>query len=474
MIKRRGLYVVLLSLLCAALLEDARAQISCAAGQTLVHTVTFVTTGTTCSMGSTFPTATEMEGDCLPSHGAAAPGSTSWHWTGNPISPSGYGSNGTQWSGYSNRHNSLHGLLASPVRYVGATVTCTAPTCNEQADGLLDLPDPLNTPAGTPLCINNCNCTGFSGLQITSKEGGSGLIAFCKVNSPATACSTSNVTEPQRERTCRTVDGKQICAYTDNPDAVGDGFIDEPSPTPDNESATLTEQLETDQCVRLPSGGGFCTIGATNAPDNGTPGVPATPDAQVQMNSPFGKPGGVGTTYNYYSSTTYNNATNGEDSDPTEGGPVGGGGDCDPATEECEEGPGGDISGGETCATAPVCSNDPIQCYHSTRLWEMKCALAVPDEAPLHTAIDAGATDGLAKPLGAPLIDQIGDDFDVSTWWSPGSASTDCPTDVSITHFLGAVVIPLSDWCGVLHAIGFFVLISAALASFRVFAQGFA
>lgn len=366
---------------------------------------------------------------------------------------------------------------------LGVSHTCAAPTCDEAAGGSLDLPDPLNTANGQTLCVDNCVVTAFVGLGITPKGAAqSGTIAFGLVGSPPASCTTDNVPEPDRARTCFQEGDVTICAYNDNKDAIGDGAIDNPDPTPDTESAADKDDINSSSggCVTLASGAFFCTVGALDTPDNGNPGQPASPDAVVTGGNGFAG----NTTYNYYSSSTVAGSSNHGDGtgngecDPSKTNCESGGdpdGTCDPETDEnCREDGKGTISGGNNCSAPPVCNNDPIQCYHSTRLWELKCALATPSADSLSTAVTQGATDGLLKEDGSPLVDQLGEDFDVSTWWSPGSASSACPPDITITHFLGSAVIPVSDWCSILHAIGFFVLIGAALASFRIFAQGFA
>lgn len=458
---------------------------SCPAGQTSLWTIGSAPQNSPCANLQTFPSWEAARTGCTPAHGVIVANQypNSDHYAGTTQEPTENAAGHITFRTTTHFSPSNHAVSNSNAPLATATHSCVPATCEAPAGAFLDLADPFNTPNGASLCIENCQTTAFVGLGITKKGASqSGTIAFGIVNSPASSCTEGSEPESDRFRTCYQEDDLTICAYSDDPDVIGDGAIDEPDPEPDTESAADHETIDEVEggCVTLASGAAFCVVGAADTPDNGNPGQPATPDAVVQGGNGFAG----NTTYNYYSSTTVAGSSNHGDGtgngecDPSktncesEGDPDG---ECDPEVDEnCRADGKGTISGGNNCSAPPVCNNDPIQCYHSTRLWELKCALATPSSASLSTAITQGVSDGLLKEDGSALVDQIGDDFDVSTWWSPGSASTDCPPDITVEHFLGVAVIPVSEWCSVLHTIGFFVLVGAALASFRVFAQGFA
>lgn len=105
-----------------------------------------------------------------------------------------------------------------------------------------------------------------------------------------------------------------------------------------NDEYVCTNPLGDDKCVRTPNGALFCvaSAGMPPAPDDGTPGVPADPDAQVHTTDG----GGGGNTYNYYNNTTVNNSSrpSGEGSNPDGSGVTPGSGDG----EGEGEGEGGD------------------------------------------------------------------------------------------------------------------------------------
>lgn len=90
-------------------------------------------------------------------------------------------------------------------------------------------------------------------------------------------------------------------------------------------------------CTLTPGKTAVCSPGATppKAPDNGTPGQAATPNATITNN------GGNGNTYNVYNSSTVNNSTNMGSGDP-DGDGSDSSGECDPGDTACEGGGRGD------------------------------------------------------------------------------------------------------------------------------------
>lgn len=235
----------------------------------------------------------------------------------------------------------------------------------------------------------------------------------------------------------------------------------------------------TSGCSTTPDGAFFCTQAAASPPVPKAPdGVTrATPDATVS-----GAPAAGGSTVvqNFYSVTTVNNAgSGGTTGSSTGGGSTGGttGGSTGGTTGETTGGTTGttgggttggttggtgSISGGGDCVAAPICEGDPISCFVAQKAWESQCAYQVPTAADADTAINAGL--GVADN-DAPLIPQAGT-FDVSGFFNPGAASTECPEDLVISlGTFGNVTVPVSSWCDVLHVIGLLVLASAALKS---------
>jgi hypothetical protein len=210
------------------------------------------------------------------------------------------------------------------------------------------------------------------------------------------------------------------------------------------------------------------------APDNGTPGEPATPDLTIEETDANGTPTGDGAKY-------YNPSTKGGSTGLSPGGAAGEGdgtsgiGSCDPATMNCCQGDECDdrLTGGLTCSAPPSCSGSPIQCYHSRKLWETQCALAKPSDNDIEAAANASLG---GDPTQGSLVPQIGDAFDVSTLFDPEAASASCLDDMTLSltgELGGSFRVPLSEWCFFFQTIGLLVLASAALAAVRIYAAGF-
>jgi hypothetical protein len=184
----------------------------------------------------------------------------------------------------------------------------------------------------------------------------------------------------------------------------------------------------------------------------------------------------------------------------------------------------GTASGGSTCSAAPVCDGDPIQCAQLNQIWKLRCdddsaefsglcsspflcegnAFECareqaaynqvcptyednPDDAR-NNAYDTAVVD-LAASMGSLGIsaDNVGDmtaqrtadgfelesevDLEelVNGLDDYTSAAGECPADISLElGQFGSLVIPISDWCGILYFLGVLVRISATYAATRM------
>lgn len=460
---------------------------ACASGLSRVYTI-FATSGTggasapPCAVGAQFSSMAALNAACTRS-GSAAPTATwatvvdSTVWSVASSSPPTHQKQIKQRT----TNNSTGSLQDNPganwtVRSVCQSVTCEAPDGTD-----LGFLSTASYDSGlTTACVDDCKAIRVLSFNMSTTVGGEGT--GVRWSSTGENCTGEPSADGQGDLCITAEGGMTVCANKDQPELVSDGKLpveDTPDPEDWTYSGSTAPNLQDQGCVVLESGGAFCVVSAPNQPDNGNPGQTATPTGQVTYAPDYGG----GTTYNYYSSTTVtsssnygNGAGNGECNPATTncngvGDPNG---QCDPVTDsDCRADGKGTISGGNNCSAPPVCNNDPIQCYHSTRLWELKCALATPSDGSLQTMLNAGVDDGLGLGPGQSLVPQIGEDQDVSAWFAPSVSSAACPDDLVIDLWLGPVVIPLSQWCGLLRTIGLFVLAAAALQAFRIFAQGF-
>lgn len=190
------------------------------------------------------------------------------------------------------------------------------------------------------------------------------------------------------EAQCASAGGRTVCIE----DGTQCGYY--------NGERVCIAAVEDGQCVDTPSGGRMCATnaGTPPAPDAGTPGVPAQPDAQIG-----GKPaGGNQTTNNYYSSDTVNNS-----SDDDDGGDDGNG-DCE-GDEPCGE--PGDCPEGETCTGSFRGPGGTAKTFTET-LTDFRAAI---QQSPLMIAVNA-TTGGMGVGTCPPL------QFTVPGWGTIGTA----------------------------------------------------
>ena len=184
----------------------------------------------------------------------------------------------------------------------------------------------------------------------------------------------------------------------------------------------------------------------------------------------------------------------------------------------------GTASGGSSCSAAPVCDGDPIQCAQLNQIWKLRCEDDAADFSGLcsspfqcegnafecareqaaynqvcptyednpddarNNAYDTAVID-LAASMGSLGIsaDNVGDmtakrtadgfelesevDLEelVDGLDDYTAVAGECPADISLElGQFGSLVIPISDWCGILYFLGVLVRISATYAATRM------
>lgn len=264
---------------------------------------------------------------------------------------------------------------------------------------------------------------------------------------------------------CGTVNGESVCLGS--------------APTPGN-------------CTSTPKGNVYCTatdwtgggLNSPPAPDNGTVGDKANPDASIggPQGSSGGSSGGSGggggsnVVVNQYGPCTLASSTNDQ---PPLGSNVscsgnGNGSSSGGSGGNGSSGGGDSLSGGTDCSSPPSCSGDAVQCYQATEEWNIVCAYQRPSDDSTTTDVDAGLTS--AKNAGTPtssVLQKSGDDIDVSSWYSAQSVSGCSVQDVTLNlGRAGSVSVPLSSYCSVFQDLGLLVLVSAGLLSLWIMAKG--
>lgn len=184
-------------------------------------------------------------------------------------------------------------------------------------------------------------------------------------------------------------------------------------------------------CAVYPDGSRNCegTAPTPPVPDNGTAGVPATPDESVDVCTGTDS---CQTINNYDTVTVGGSARNpGGGTAPTDGPGSGSSGDGSGSSGDSGDGTGdgggveGSVTGGVSCADPPVCDGDPVQCAVLSQQWKARC----PDPAEGDPVVDIGFTEGeIAGDISG------GDDVDVGALNASGPLGAgSCPAPFNVT-----------------------------------------
>lgn len=231
-----------------------------------------------------------------------------------------------------------------------------------------------------------CNPVTFCRMKVTSRTSETMTIEHsnesCKPFEDPTARAEDPVTgEPE---TCEAVGDGEYCAS-----ATGDGQCGYM-----NDSFICLGKVKENECKVLGDGGRVCGSKASStppAPDNGTPGVPATPDGVIEQERPNAVGGGGGSsssgggsagTYNYYNASTVGNSARdpGTDGAAPSGGSPNGGGNGNGSGDG--DGEGGSCEGGGCTGTVPALPNEGTVQSVMSAFW------ADMQEVPIVEAVD--------------------------------------------------------------------------------------
>lgn len=291
--------------------------------------------------------------------------------------------------------------------------------------------------AGNALCYTNTRIETYVNTgQSCSNAGG-----------PPAGTQQSDPAENQVY--CMTGSGGTVCGVV-TPDSSCGNF---------NGELVCVSDVPENGCRPMGSGGDYiCDSGASSppAPDNGTPGQVATPDAAID----FGD-----TTYNYYTESTVTNSSSGASgtggtggSEPTSDADL----DGTPDSEEDQE-EEGSVSGGVGCDAPPVCTGDPVRCAQVEQTWRVRCMdfnqYSNPDQILSQAGIDPAA------PIPEDNLELDG--LDTSGW-----LNRQCPADIELSVMESPITIPTGDLCMILGWIGNLVLMGASVISARILVGG--
>jgi hypothetical protein len=267
---------------------------------------------------------------------------------------------------------------------------------------------------------------------------------------------------PSNEYCATTEGGKTVCVPHDKQNC---GYY--------NDEYTCLPKETADNCIETASGKRFCAPGAPTppVPDNGTPGVKATPDDRIESRqSDATAPGaGDGTTITTNVTTVYNSTTVAASArgSTTSGASPGTGGKEVEYGDSPEDSDGASASGGAACDAAPVCDGDPVACAILAQQWRARC-VDLPSSTELEAALGP-IDDGDGKIFGSASF-TAPESFSASGWLGSGTCLADYTLDMG--SLLGSVSIPFSEWCWLLEVIGVFVMIAAYVSAARIMIGG--
>lgn len=214
-------------------------------------------------------------------------------------------------------------------------------------------------------------------------------------------------------------------------------------------------------CQTVPGGGVICygggrgNVAAPPAPNNGTPGTPATPTGTLY--SPDTGTTGQAFPPSAVAGSSGGYSTGGMPPAPT----TPGGGDGEGENSESDD----SLSGGGNCDAPPTCTGSPIQCFNAKQLWTQACALSGAEDTDIHGGVDQGIEDGLGSG-------ELEDEVDVTGVLPTPGASSCSMQDVHVTLFGSSIPIKLSFLCPLFVLLGQFLLIAASILGFKIVSGG--
>ncbi len=252
---------------------------------------------------------------------------------------------------------------------------------------------------GIPSSVCHSGCTyNSSGVGVSFPSSGAWLSSFTGTETP---CSIDDGLDSGDDNCVTGPSGNKACYEPANQNC---GSF--------NGQSVCVDDVAANNCISDSSGSVLCESGSTGGPDNGTPGVPATPDDSFQLGDVAA---GGGVEIDYYAPGTVSDATNSDDFPPSDSSDDDLPAACDPATD-----PNG-------CRSAAECGTSDTP----------PCAVVV-DES----GTPVGTDDMFAGDVGQSLIDSIGD--------APGIASPVFVPDLPVSQSCQTITI---SWRGATRSI---------------------
>lgn len=270
------------------------------------------------------------------------------------------------------------------------------------------------TASGTGGSVPSSFCQG--GCQYTASGVSALLVSrgLWSTGGTATGQACSTVDSAVSSGSCVSAAGLRVCSTVSGNNTAGCGEVNGKAVCVTSGGASSSGGSA---CTLYKDGSAACasTAGTPPAPNNGTAGQAATPDAQVMSGS---------NTTNYYTNTTVNNSTTGVSGDLS--GSSSSSSSSGGSSSASSSSGGGSATGGTDCASPPVCTGESISCNIDYQAWHARCDSST--DADLASAI--GSVD--AVPTSS---------VDVSAMLSesgpaPNSAGS-CPAPTQVTLWNG-------------------------------------
>jgi len=314
---------------------------------------------------------------------------------------------------------------------------------------------------GTTSCIPGTTL-GCESVEYSKNDNGDGTADFLWRNQFTGLNCVAESDMPEETTTEGEACSGNFCA---GPQArPGCGFFNDKYICPDSFAGD-------DECYTWDDGTKICAEGAPTPPkpDNGTPGVPADPDDQIDVCTGSDSC----QTINHYNSTTTGGSSRDDDgpgSGDTGSGPGRTGTDGD-GEEGSEEEGDESASGGEDCSAAPVCEGDVIDCAVLNQEWRARC----PDTDHFEDLEElfGPADNGSGSFIGDGSSYTLPGAFNAEGFLGIGGGET-CIDDVVIDlgGDLPEVTIPISTWCYWMSLIGLMILVSAYIGGIKLVMGG--
>lgn len=342
---------------------------------------------------------------------------------------------------------------------------CGASTCPDWAGTTKTLATADNTP-----CIDGCTWKSVpsGGTNASSLPGSVCVTIGLNSGNPISTCKYTVPTDTTQQIACSTPSAE---GFKRGSDATGNVFEAQENANPKLNGVTMGGPPPLPAGSTTPTdASGYCQYDnggwvdcwsrpwtSPPLPNTGTYAVVATPDATVTDNAT----GGQWVTYTPAQASASTSGFGGSPSGGSGSGPgSGGAGDPNCTGTDCNNA----LSGGGSCASAPVCTGDPIGCFTALQAWKQACALTGGSEAQIKSGADLGIAAG--NPAGLERSSNV------ATALPTPSASSCALSNISFTALGHTFSFPLTMLCPYLVMFGKFLLIAASILGFKIVSGG--